>query len=73
MELTGRWVRFAIRDIYMPTPEVVLKELHEDDVIAGQVVDVSDSGIGEEGFVVVRVEKVKELVVVPLAQIRDRC
>jgi hypothetical protein len=57
MELKGRRVDFAIKDIYFPAPGTVLDELHGDDLISGQIVDVSDSGFDPEAFVVVKVDK----------------
>ena len=71
MELKGRWVQFAIRDIYFPTPESVLLDIHGDDVLAGQILDVSDDGATKTAFVVVKVDQLKEPVVVPVERIRD--
>jgi hypothetical protein len=70
MELKGRRVRFAIKDIYFPAPEAVLGELHGDDLISGQVVDVSDSGADPEAFVVVKVDTLDDPVVVSVERIR---
>jgi pyridoxal biosynthesis lyase PdxS len=71
MDLQGLWVNFAIRDITFPTPDAVLRALHADDVLIGQVVDVSDSGAKQDEFIVVKVEGLEEPVVVPVARIRD--
>jgi len=70
--MKGRWVEFAIKDIYFPAPAIVLAELHGDDVVSGQVVDVSDSGANESAYAVVKVERLHEPLVVPIGRIRDR-
>jgi hypothetical protein len=72
MRWHGLWVQFAIRDVILPTPDAVLRELHERDVIGGEVVDVSDSAGMEDVFVVVKVAGVERPVVVPIAKLRDR-
>jgi hypothetical protein len=72
MTLKGRWVEFAIRDIYFPAPETVLAQLHADDVMTGQVVDVSDGGSKEAAYAVVKVAMLDEPLVVPIERIRDR-
>lgn len=69
MNLKGRWVRFKIRDIHLPSPEAVLKDLHEDDVITGRIVDVSDNGLEREAFAVVNVDNLSKPVVVPVARL----
>lgn len=70
MELQGRLVQFAIRDIAFPSPDAVIKTLHEHDLLAGRVLDVSDSGETKDAFVVVKVEGLEQLVVVPVAQLK---
>ena len=70
MELKGRRVAFAIRDIYIPTPDVILADLHGDDVIAGEIVEVSNGGGDAAAYVVIRVDALTQLVVVPVARIR---
>ena len=71
MELKGRWVQFAIRDIYFPGPDVVLHELHGGDLLSGQIVDVSDSGADPHAFVVVKVEGLESPVVVAVNRIHE--
>ena len=71
MELKGRSVQFAIRDIYFPRPEVVLHELHGGDLISGEIVDVSDSGEDQAAFVVVKVEGLENPVVVAVSSIHE--
>jgi hypothetical protein len=72
MRMHGLWVQFAIRDVMFPTPDAVLRELHEEDLIGGHVLDVSGTDTSEEAFVVVKVDGVERPVVVPLAKLRDR-
>ena len=69
MELKGRCVQFAIRDIYFPPPETVLVELHGDEVMFGTVVDTSD-GPDAAAFVVVSVDALADPVVVAVDRIR---
>jgi hypothetical protein len=71
MKLQGRWVRFAIRDIRFPAVDDVLRALHANDVVGGRVVDVSDGGADQNMFVVVKLERLEQPVVVPVAKIRD--
>jgi hypothetical protein len=71
MEPKGRRVCFAIKDVYFPAPEAVLGELHGNDLLSGQVVDVSDSGLDPEAFVVVKVDTLDDPVVVAVERIRD--
>jgi hypothetical protein len=71
MCLKGQRVQFAVRDIYFPGPESVLKELHGEDLIVGDVLDVSDNGLEKNAFVVVKVERLEQPVVVPAERIRN--
>jgi hypothetical protein len=52
--LTGRSVRFHVRDVHLPEPGAVLEQLHAGDVLEGVVVNVSD-GRPDNVFVVVAV------------------
>ena len=72
MELRGRSVRFAIRDIYFPGPEAVLHELHGRDLLSGRIIDVSDSGADLDAFVVVKVEGLDSPVVVAANRIHEQ-
>lgn len=72
MDLKGRWVRFAIQDIYFPPPERLLMQLHGGDVMSGTVVDVSDGGPDSRAFVVVSVDKFSSPVVVAVDRISDK-
>ena len=72
MELKGRSVQFAIRDIYFPGPDVVLHELHGRDLLSGQIIDVSDSGEDPDAFVVIKVDGLEGPVVVAADRIHDQ-
>jgi hypothetical protein len=48
----------------------VLLDLHGNDLLVGRVVDLSDSGMQKEAFVVVEVEGIAELMIVPIERIR---
>lgn len=69
MEERGRSVIFAVQDIAFPTPGEVLMTLHSDDLLHGEVVDVSEGA--SETYVVVRVEGLEQPVVVPIDRIRQ--
>ena len=62
-------VQGRIRDVYHPDPTQVLLDLHGDDLLTGKVVDLSDSGMQREAFVVVEVEGMAELMIVPVERI----
>jgi hypothetical protein len=69
MDLKGQCVQFKIRDVYHPDPTKILIELHGDDLLTGKVVDLSDSGLEKDAFVVVEVQGIAELVIVAAARI----
>ena len=69
MDLRHRWVHFRICDVYHPDPAQVLTELHGSDVLLGKVIDLSDSGLQRDAFVVVEVEGLEEPVIVPVERI----
>ena len=68
-ELKHRWVHFKIRDVYIPDPQMLLLEVYGDDLLQGQVVDISDSGNPEGAFAVVNVEGIKQQLIVPVQRI----
>jgi hypothetical protein len=70
-DLRTRLVRFKIRDIYIPDPEVLLMELHSNDVLQGRVLDLSDAGVQQGAFAVVEVEGLRQPVIVPVSRICD--
>jgi hypothetical protein len=69
MDLRDQRVQFKIRDVYHPDPTRILFELHGDDLLTGKVVDLSDSGLEKDAFVVVEVEGIAELVIVAAVRI----
>ena len=68
-DLRNHIVRFKISDIHIPEPQVVLQQLHGNDLLQGRVVDISDSGTQKEKFIVVEVHGVRQLIVVPADRI----
>jgi hypothetical protein len=64
MNLRDQWVRFKIRDIYHPDYTNILSDLHGNDLLSGQVVDLSDDGMHKDAFVIVEVEGIEHLVIV---------
>ena len=69
-DLRHRWVRFKVNDVCVPTPAEVLNDLFGDQVIEGEVVDLTGSGLPDQLFVVVRVESLPPLLIVPIGKIR---
>jgi hypothetical protein len=69
MDLRGRHVQFAIRDIFVPTPESVLHELHGGDVMDGEVVELARHGDAAI-YAVVKVVSLAQPVVVALDCLR---
>jgi hypothetical protein len=73
MDLMNRWVRFKVLDIYYPDPIKVLTDLHGNEILTGQVLDLSDSGMQKDAFIVVKVEGIEEPVIVPVERISVQC
>lgn len=69
VDLLDQQVRFKVADIHTPHPLVVLYELHGNDLLEGRVVDLSDSGALKEVFAVVKVEQVRQYLIVPVARL----
>jgi hypothetical protein len=67
----GRRVEFLIRDIHLPQPAEVLLELHGDDSLAGEVIDLSDGAQGGGAFVVVRCERLRRPCVLAVERIQE--
>jgi hypothetical protein len=70
MHVRDQRVQFKICDIYHPDPTQVLLDLHGEDLLTGKVIDLSDSDMQKEAFVVVEVEGIAELMIVPIERIR---
>ena len=73
MDLRNRWVRFKVLDIYYPDPTKVLIDLHGHEILTGKVLDLSDSGMQEDVFIVVKIEGIEEPVIVPMERISVQC
>jgi hypothetical protein len=69
MELTNRCVRFRIRDVHIPAPEDVLRQIYGDDILQGRVVGLSDSGAEEGAFAVIEVDGLGQWLIVPVARL----
>jgi len=69
MDLRNHWVRFRIRDVYLPDPKALLTDLYGNELLNGKVIDMSDSGTEEGVFAVVEVEGVQQRVIVPVQRI----
>jgi hypothetical protein len=68
MNLRGQSVEFAVRDIAYPEPGAVLMRLHGDELLRGQVIDVSQGP--SEMHLVVKVTGLEQPVVVPIERVR---
>lgn len=71
MDLRNQWVRFRVRDVYLPDPTVLLTGLYGNELLIGKVIDMSDSGTEDDVFAVVAVEGIWQPVIVPVQQILD--
>jgi hypothetical protein len=69
MDLRDQWVRFKTRDIYYPDLTKVLIDLHCNDLLSGKVVDLSDNGMQKDAFVIVKVERLDDLLIVPVERL----
>lgn len=65
VELLSQTVRFRVRDIYHPDPQIVMKELYGENVLEGQVLDVTQNA-GGEGFAVVKVNELQSPVLIAI-------
>jgi hypothetical protein len=72
MALRDQRVRFKIVDVYHPDPSQVLMNLHGNDILLGKVIDLSDSGMQKDAFVVVKVEALEDPLIVPVERILGR-
>lgn len=69
MDLKNHTVNFRICDIFYPDCQQILFQLHGNDVLEGQVVDLSESGAVDSSFVEVQVEGLAEHLIIPLERI----
>ena len=68
-ELKHRQVTFQICRVHLPEPCDVLMQLHGNDLLQGEVLDVTADRGTQTWYAVVQVTGVKELVIVPVEQI----
>ena len=66
----GRHVEFLIRDIHLPLPADVLLELHGDDPLDGEVIDLSNNAEEGGAFVVVRCRRLRRPCVLAVDRVR---
>ena len=71
MDLRNQWVRFRVRDVYLPDPAALLTDLYGNELLNGRVIDMSDSGTEGGVFAVVEVEGIGQPVIVPVRRILD--
>lgn len=69
--MQGALVSFPVRDIYLPTVEEVLLRLHGEDVLQGRIIDFSDGGEHGGTFAIIRVEGLREPLIVPVEKLRN--
>jgi hypothetical protein len=69
MDLLNQHVSFRLTDIYFPEPAKLVEELYGSAVLEGRVIGLSDCGKERDVFVLVAVERVREIVIVPIKNI----
>jgi hypothetical protein len=69
VDLRDQYVQFRLADIYLPDPVTVIYEMHGNELIRGQVIEMSDSGDREDAFVVVRVQDIAHHMIVPVDRV----
>jgi hypothetical protein len=68
VELINCQVRFRIRDIYLPDPQIVMKELYGERVLEGRVLEITENHSGAK-FALVEVSKLHTPVLIGLQYI----
>jgi hypothetical protein len=69
--LGEKWVKFRVRDVYIPDPLEVIMGLFGNDILEGRVVEQFETK--EEGrFVAVKVQRLEHPLIVPFSKILDR-
>lgn len=68
-QLRNRLVHFKIRDIYIPNPEEILHTMHGNDLLQGNVIELSDGSHVNEGFAIVQVGGLDQPMIVPIDRI----
>ena len=69
LELLNLRVRFWLADVYFPEPATLLDELRGTVILQGRVVGLSDAGTEKDVFALIAVERVSQVVVVPVKKI----
>ena len=70
-KLKGRVVSFLVRDVHIPDPTTILHQLHDDDELWGEVVDLSDNAHpGQSLFAVVEVPDLHRVCIVSVDRLR---
>jgi hypothetical protein len=67
--LMNRFVRFKVSDVTIPGPQVVVTELYGGDILQGKVVDITKGGTLEQAFIVVKVEAMKDFLILPAGKV----
>lgn len=67
--LMNRFVRFKVSDVTIPAPQTVVTELYGGDIVQGKVVDITESGTQEQAFIVVKVEAMKDFLILPAEKV----
>ena len=67
--LLNRFVRFKVSDVTIPAPQTVVTELYGGDIVQGKVVDITESGTDEQAFIVVKVEALKDFLILPAEKV----
>jgi hypothetical protein len=67
--LLNRFVRFKVSDVTIPNPQEVVNELYGGDIVQGKVVEITESGAMERAFIVVKVEAMKDFLILPAEKV----
>lgn len=67
--LLNRFVRFKVSDVAIPGPQDVINELYGGDIVQGKVVDLTENGARERAFIVVKVEGMKDFLILPAEKV----
>ena len=73
VDLKNHTVNFRVCDIFYPDFQQILFQLHGNDVLKGKVIDLSESGVVDGSFVEIKVQGLRERVIVPLERIIGIC
>ena len=68
MELLNRRVQFRVRDIYLPDPQTVMKELYGESVLEGRVLEITENDEGAR-FAVIEVSELYTPVLIAVEHI----